>query len=1013
MKLMILHLSDIHIKNLSDKVLSHSGNIARSCFERAREADKSLIIITGDLTYSGSTEQFAMAKDFIRCIKEKIEKEADHEVLVLTAPGNHDCCLTPESLTRTRIIESLHHHPEDAKNDEIVKSCTRAQDNYFSFRKEITTHSTSYEDSLWSEYEIDLHGRPIRISTINASWMSSLKEKPGTLIFPIGKYSEILKEPAYARLVLLHHPLNWYVQGTYHPMRVALHSHATAIFSGHEHTATSGLIQDNDNGTSLYYEAPALQPHESTAAPGFLNIFFDFKASKVTETRYKIESSSSIIPNETNTRELDLTNTKSFGKNDLTEEFDAKLRDPGAEFKDSHNQQVSIDDFYVYPEIEILYEENNSRRLQTHNSEEIISGDHTNARIIFMGDEWSGKTSLLLQAFKVYKKRGLTPIYLRVSELKGHSELDIQKFISRSVENQYIAPNNILSSPKESIIALIDDIDKIPGGGEATQKLLDNVKKHCSGIIMTSASGFEFSELINNEVWEATKDFVSYDILPFGSRLKHRLIKRWCMCGSVNNVHELEAKVHSAEKTLNSIIGKNLVPRVPIYILILLQSIDKNQQDILTNSHIGSYYGYMIDKNLFDAGILPSKFVEIKGYLSELAWFYKHTETKECALDTLVHFNNQYTTIQNTVSLESRLEQLTRAQILVARDGYYSFKYPYIYYYFVGKYLAKNLPRDDNLKQQVTSWCASLHKQDHAHYILFLVHHINDEWVIENIVQELDKSFSDIPTLSLEDNVSGLNTLVNKTSQLLLELPDVNKNQERIRQIEDDINRAEEQHTMDDKDVDPMTVLNKYNQLYVTSGILGQILKSYYGDIRRDARQQMLSKIFNATLRGINLFITTLMNDPDNLVAEIDKRVGSKLEEASPTERHKIIKQLIFQVIGAIATLNIKRAAQIVTSDDLKEDISSISHNTATVAYKLLRAASQLERPGKLPIDEIKALSNQIKDNTFAFGILQSLAVLHVQFFHMKDSDRQKLCAAAGISLVPPRSSDLVRETIS
>ena len=93
MKLTILHLSDIHIHNSSDPILEQAHTIASACFTQARESDACLIIVTGDIAYSGEKQQYDEADLFFNLIKEELQKEGCSFVDIITVPGNHDCSL--------------------------------------------------------------------------------------------------------------------------------------------------------------------------------------------------------------------------------------------------------------------------------------------------------------------------------------------------------------------------------------------------------------------------------------------------------------------------------------------------------------------------------------------------------------------------------------------------------------------------------------------------------------------------------------------------------------------------------------------------------------------------------------------------------------------------------------------------------------------------------------------------------------------------------------------------------
>lgn len=91
----------------------------------------------------------------------------------------------------------------------------------------------------------------------------------------------------------------------------------------------------------------------------------------------------------------------------------------------------------------------------------------------------------------------------------------------------------------------------------------------------------------------------------------------------------------------------------------------------------------------------------------------------------------------------------------------------------------------------------------------------------------------------------------------------------------------------------------------------------------------------------------------------------------------------------------------------LSDDISALVGSNPNYAYRLIGAATRLIQPGQLPHDEIRKLAKDLKDNHFAFTILQSLAVYHLHLFHTRDKDKQKLCAQLKIKMATSRAIDL------
>ncbi len=64
MQIALLHLSDMHIKSGSDAILSRADDIWGALHEAAPNATACLVIITGDVAYSGLPTQYDLHMDF-------------------------------------------------------------------------------------------------------------------------------------------------------------------------------------------------------------------------------------------------------------------------------------------------------------------------------------------------------------------------------------------------------------------------------------------------------------------------------------------------------------------------------------------------------------------------------------------------------------------------------------------------------------------------------------------------------------------------------------------------------------------------------------------------------------------------------------------------------------------------------------------------------------------------------------------------------------------------------------
>lgn len=332
MKLTILHLSDMHISSSSDLVFSRAKEIPSASYSAVRESDGCFVVVTGDVAWSGKELEYETAERFLTGIKSTIQAEGCPLVDIFVAPGNHDCSLVPENLARKIVVEQIVEDPSTAADENVIQICTEPQSAFFAFQKRITHVSPKYMHRLWVEYEIVVGGTLVRIPAINAAWMSRIPEQPGQLVYPVELFHPFLEEPANLRIVLLHHPLNWYAQSSYHPLRKALRTHADTVLSGHEHVQSSGTVSETQSGDSLYFEAGALQPHEANASSAFSVLFFDLDANYVSEERYALGSKGVALQGEPIRRRLRNVLARHTDAGELREDFLSQLRDPGGQF---------------------------------------------------------------------------------------------------------------------------------------------------------------------------------------------------------------------------------------------------------------------------------------------------------------------------------------------------------------------------------------------------------------------------------------------------------------------------------------------------------------------------------------------------------------------------------------------------------------------------------------------------------------------------------------------------------
>ncbi|MGP6428403.1 STAND family AAA ATPase [Pseudomonas paraglycinae] len=1011
MKLGVLHVSDIHIKSSADKVLEVGLSIAKACYTTAHQSDAFAIIITGDIAFSCKREEYDLAEVFFDGIKKDIESEIGRGVDFFLAPGNHDCVLKPENEGRTIIIEQIVKDPARANSKGLVNDCTSVQSEFFKFQDRVTTSTPVYSDSLWKEYELNIKGAVVRVSSLNAAWMSRLPEPQGQLVFPIENYYDLLEAPSNLRLSLIHHPLNWYCQASYHPLKKALRTHSNAILSGHEHSSASEEVVDGSIGNVLIFEGAALQPHGNEFDPKFSCLLFDLDEKVVFEKRFKAGKTLPVGLEELQ-HALKVSGGCARQINKISVGFIDFLSDAGGNFTHESKQKIVAEDVFLYPELEDTNAEQDKKYIF---ADKVISSWQELGRTLILGDDESGKSFLLKRAFFDIHSQGGLPVYIKAAELSSVGTRELDRKISQLAEMQYEKNEDFVYAERINKVALVDDLDRLSGGSKNQAKLIEYLSESFGAVIVTASSRYQLNEYIDSSAAEALSDFETLKIRPFGHLMRHNLIKKWCMLGGLNTKSELDRKVHDVERILGVILGKNLVPSKPIYLLILLQSCAQDQQTELQNSSFSQYYEFLIVKSLKEADFRLDHLNEMFNYLSHLAWFFKSRDVTELGLENLREFNRNFCDEYATVDFDTRLSLLKKAKILKQDGDLFSFSYSYVYFLFVGKYLAANLHKD-SIKELVRGYCKELYRKENANCVMFLTHHGNNPWVIEQVSDVLNGCFSDQAPIEFNGDIASISALVNTTAQIVIDEindQDVEKNQLESRRAADlsdtrDIPEPPKTNSLSPGDADSiLSFSSNINLMIKTSEIMGHITKNYYGSLERSRKASYLEQIFNGSLRSLKAIFEEIFDQPDAFVAELERMLNDRKPDLTANEAKETAKRLAFQVLGMICTGFIARVGQVVSSEKIREDINSLVANKQNNAYRLIGIASCLVHPGHIPFEAIEKLAKDTISNNFAFTILQSLVFYHLHMFHTTDKDKQRLAASVNIGMSQSRAIDV------
>lgn len=1002
MTVAILHLSDIHIKSDSDPILLKAKDIASCIFKSLPTASHVVIVVSGDIAYSGKPEQYALAEIFLEEIKKNIQEESDKDIIFILTPGNHDCDFSKNNSVRDILISTLENQEYKSLDDNFIQTCTSIQEDFFKFRESIEKGQKTKGDNLWRTTEIEVDGKKLVFDSLNISWVSRLEENSSKLIFPFERYKDNADEACDVRILTLHHPLNWFNQIIYRPFRRFIRKVGNIVISGHEHEGNVGIITETETDTSAFVEGCALQGHHGIDGSAFNIIILDLKNGKFSATQYELTSTSYTPKEEASWADYKELPSKRNSQFMLTEEFQSVLDDPGGFFKHPFKAKISLSDIYIYPDLRKIGLDDGRRRV-FNSSHNLRNPEYLGDGALIEGEEKSGCSSLIYQLYKHYYEIGYTPLLIKGKEIKKVADREIAEIIQRAVITQYgqSAVNLFEQQSKKQKILFIDGLDRSPiKSAEARASVCTAFRNRFKHLIVTVGEMFELREMLNSDTTRSLSGIEHYKMQPFGHVLRGQLITRWLSLGSDGTIDEagLIAQRDQAERLIGAIMQKNVIPSLPLYLLTLLQSIGAGHSGDFKESALGHYYQYLLTEAFQQSGIKADKLNEIFQYSTRLAWYFHTLSKRELSDLELRKFNDDFTKQWHTVDFSKQLDVLLEARVLCKAGEDYAFRYPYIYYFLKGKYISDNLS-DISIREYITHCCNHLYVRDYANTILFLAHHSTDNFVLESISLSLKNPFRDQSPIRFNGDTGLVSELIAKAPQLTYSGESPAAHRDRQNALQDQLDNGQDGLAEKEEDSTELSLVAQLTMLFKTTDILGQVLKNQYSQIHRARKQELVGQIFDGPLRAVATFYNYFNNNPDALLSEIEFALQKKGDVENPEVRKAIAQKVVANIIQFVTYGFLMRAAQSAGSDPLLEDVNSVVKLDKSAAYRLIELGIILDSPKDIPHQKLEALFKEIKNDPVAGRVLQIMVLNHLYMFKTKESDMQWINSCLEINL--------------
>ncbi|HEX8700479.1 MAG TPA: hypothetical protein VF815_16640, partial [Myxococcaceae bacterium] len=533
---------------------------------------------------------------------------------------------------------------------------------------------------------------------------------------------------------------------------------------------------------------------------------------------------------------------------------------------------------------------------------------------------------------------------------------------------------------------------------------IEAAKERFAHIIIFADDLFIMEEAAHPEMYDLLLSFRVCTIREFGHRLRGSLIEKWCSIGQefTSDDAQLEQKISETEHAIDTLLGKNLLPSYPVFVLSILQSREANKNLSTASGAYGYIYEVLITAALSGASkdlTLDTQYT----YISQLAYYLFRFNKRLLSHDEIQSITDEYyRRYRIRLPQESLLTSLTQALVLEETDGGYRFKYKYIYYYFVAKFFQENLSSaqyKQELRSAIADMTSKVYNEDFANILIFLVYLTKDAEIMTQMTENARQLYADRLPCDLDSDVRALSANSGPLHFLLEERNKQEAREEYRRSLDDAHPNALAELEDEQNDRQEFDEIVKINVALKTIQIMGQILRNFPGSLGGDVKLEIAKESYLLGLRTLNVMLSIFeqhRDDIKNLLKDAIRSDHPSLDEEALTKR---TEQYYFQLQLGLAYGVIKKISLAVGSKHLKETFKEVLSGDDNVAIRLVDIAIKLDHFRPVPEEEVIDLYGKISQNIFSSSILKQLVVDHLYLYKTPYKTRQRLCDHLDVTL--------------
>lgn len=1017
MRAVLLHLSDIHLTSGFNPILGRVKEIAATLNLCCDEKCACFLVISGDIGRNGNSQEYVEARGFISDLLREIQSIARvTEAHIVIVPGNHDCNFEGERSTRDALVRHL--YELDAAADELdrnyVADVSSVQEEFFRFANTLdTTDALSPGSLFWiRKYQLDQY--TVIFACFDTAWMSTRDEQQGKLFLP----SKLVGfDPGHADkntllISVFHHPYSWFDADKVSDFKSLVNNHSDMVITGHEHDPENETVFSARGAIRDVMQGGILQSARNRESSFNIEVI-DLERRIQKKFLLVWDVREDYYATDTETDWLPFPNLEQKVAFSLKEDFRRWLSRLDVHITHPRSMKpLEVDEIYVNPTLEIERTKDGVRAKTsetTNRMQHFLSIIKEHRKVLVLGNKYYGKTLLLKRVFTSLLEDDVVPLCCRGKHLRRlakQSKSAIHELFERQYNNERDIPYaRYRQLPIERRALLVDDIDEIELNIRVIEALLDELENHFGLLVLTA------NPIINvNEVFNCPGALIEYTRVKFndfGLPVIDQMVEKWVRLANPNSPEpEIQNKIKTLENNLFHVLGRDIIPRNPFFILTILHNLQKSDSPEAQSGAYGYYFQTIINVMIAKVVQNPNQIGYIYDYFSNLAFYMLEGKTGKISKSDLERLNAGYLERTGfTLDLQQVIRHSVREEILVEEGDSYSFGFNYYFEFFSAKYLGDNIrnPKmQERIRNIVEQMAMHIHKEVYSNIMMFLCFHTKDPIVLEIITGNAQRVFKSMEILDFDKDVEFLNTLspyprirqlsgrpTQDTKRELLEATDL---------VTSEIAGLSHSLSLDVKSLEELDIVNRILYAFAAVRVLGQIIRRYLpGDL--EDRVALAKECYDLGLKTIKYVFSEIEKEMPAIQEGLALCILQRNPSITASKLSSATSDWIWALSQSICMSSIKNISHHVGAPELQKVYDLILRRHPNQAYEFIDISIELDHHEDLPESKIERLAKKLQasHNTFCEDLLRLLFVYHVYQFYTPVTKMQRLLAILGL----------------